>query len=164
LEVLPESFQNAYTGFVIGAKHMTKQLPVEKIIAICKKSNSPIVILGGKEDLQRGLEIQKELGDKVFNACGKFNLNQSASLVKQANRIITHDTGLMHIAAAFNKEILSVWGNTVPAFGFTPYLPDSKSKIIQVDGLSCRPCSKIGHKACPKKHFKCMNDIDVEKF
>jgi ADP-heptose:LPS heptosyltransferase len=160
----PSNFKNGYTGFVIGAKHFTKQLPVEKIVLICKKINAPIVLLGGKEDKERAIEIERLVGNKVFNACGKFNLNQSASIVKQATKIITHDTGLMHIAAAFKKEIVSVWGNTVPAFGFTPYLPDPKSKMVEVKGLSCRPCSKIGHNSCPKKHFKCMMDIDIEKF
>ncbi len=157
---LPSSHQHGYIGFVIGAKHFTKQLPIEKIISICKKINKPIILLGGKEDNVRAIEIEKSVGSTVYNACGKYSLNQSASLVKQATKIITHDTGMMHIAAAFKKEIISVWGNTVPAFGFTAYLPDAKSRIVEVNGLSCRPCSKIGYDKCPKGHFKCMNDID----
>jgi ADP-heptose:LPS heptosyltransferase len=157
---LPASHQHGYIGFVIGAKHFTKQLPLEKIISICKKINKPIILLGGKEDNSRAKEIANAVGDTIYNACGKFNLNQSASLVKQATKIITHDTGLMHIAAAFKKEIISVWGNTVPAFGFTPYLPNPKSKIVEVNNLPCRPCSKIGYDKCPKGHFKCMMEID----
>jgi ADP-heptose:LPS heptosyltransferase len=70
----------------------------------------------------------------------------------------------MHVAAAFNKPIVSVWGNTVPEFGMYPYLngktPDYRA---EVKGLKCRPCSKIGYKECPLKHFKCMNDQDVGK-
>ena len=161
---LPPSHQNGYIGFVIGAKHFTKQLPIEKIISICKKLNQPIVLLGGKEDATRAEAIEKAVGNNIYNACGKYNLNQSASIIKQANKIITHDTGLMHIAAAFKKEIISVWGNTVPAFGFTPYLPDPKSKMVEVKNLSCRPCSKIGYDKCPKGHFKCMMEIDENSF
>jgi ADP-heptose:LPS heptosyltransferase len=157
---LPPSHQQEYIGFVIGAKHFTKQLPTEKIISICKKINQPIILLGGKEDVMRALEIEKSVGSTIYNACGKYNLNQSASIIKQATKIISHDTGLMHIAAAFKKEIISVWGNTVPAFGFTPYFPDAKSKIVEVKNLSCRPCSKIGYDKCPKGHFKCMLEID----
>lgn len=164
IDSLPVSHQNGYIGFVIGAKHFTKQLPTEKIISICKKINQPILLLGGKEDLERGEQIAKAIGITIYNACGKYNLNQSASLVKQARKIITHDTGLMHIAAAFKKEIISVWGNTVPAFGFTPYLPDPQSKMVEVKNLSCRPCSKIGHDACPKGHFKCMKEINEAEF
>ncbi len=157
---LPSTHRHGYIGFVIGAKHFTKQLPIEKIISICKKLNQPIVLLGGKEDLSRANEIEKAVGTTIYNACGKYNLNQSASLIKQSTKIITHDTGLMHIAAAFKKEIISIWGNTVPAFGFTPYLPAPTSKIIEVNNLPCRPCSKIGYEKCPKGHFKCMREID----
>lgn len=161
---LPTSHQKEFIGFVIGAKHFTKQLPIEKIISICKKLNKPIILLGGKEDVSRAEAIEKAVGENIYNACGKYNLNQSASLIKQANKIITHDTGLMHIAAAFKKEIISVWGNTVPSFGFTPYLSDPKSKIVEVKNLSCRPCSKIGYDKCPKGHFKCMMEIDEGAF
>lgn len=161
---LPSSHQNEFIGFVIGAKHFTKQLPTEKIISICKKINKPIILLGGKEDITRAETIEKAVGNTIYNACGKYNLNQSASLIKQAKKIITHDTGLMHIAAAFKKEIISVWGNTVPSFGFSPYLPDPKSKMVEVKNLSCRPCSKIGYDKCPKGHFKCMMEIDEGAF
>jgi ADP-heptose:LPS heptosyltransferase len=71
---------------------------------------------------------------------------------------------MMHIAAAFKKKIYSVWGNTIPAFGMTPYLADDKSKIIEVKNLSCRPCTKIGFDKCPKGHFDCMQKIDVNLF
>src|ERR1035437_4233327 len=161
---LPKSHQNGYIGFVIGAKHFTKQLPIEKIISICRKINQPIILLGGKEDKERAILIENAVGAAIYNACGKYNLNQSASLIKQSTKIISHDTGLMHIAAAFKKEIISVWGNTVPAFGFSPYMPDEKSKIVEVKNLSCRPCSKIGYDKCPKGHFKCMMLIDEKEF
>ena len=164
LTTLPKTHQNGYIGFVIGAKHFTKQLPIEKIISICKKIDKPIILLGGKEDVARAQTIEASVGKHIYNACGKYNLNQSASLVKQASKIITHDTGLMHIAAAFKKEIISVWGNTVPAFGFTPYLPSPTSKIVEVKNLSCRPCSKIGYDKCPKGHFNCMMKIDEHAF
>ena len=173
LTELPLSHQNGYIAFVIGAKHYTKQLPSEKIVSICEKINQPIVLLGGKEDYEKGQliintlkppHLTSHISHFVFNGCGKYNLNQSASLIKQAKKVITHDTGLMHIAAAFKKEIISVWGNTVPEFGMYPYLPGESSKTVEVKNLSCRPCSKIGYKKCPKKHFKCMMEIDESEF
>ncbi len=160
----PLTHQHGYIGFVIGAKHFTKQLPTEKIISICTKLKQPIILLGGQEDDERGKLIANEVGQFIYNACGKYNLNQSASIIRQATRIISHDTGLMHIAAAFKKDVISVWGNTVPAFGFTPYQPGENSKIVEVLDLSCRPCSKIGYDKCPKGHFKCMHDIDENAF
>ena len=163
---LPETHRNGFVGFVIGGKHSTKMLPEEKLISICKKINKPIILLGGPEDFEKGESIKKNFGDKVYNASGKYSINQSASLISQAEKVLTNDTGLMHIAAAFKKKIVSVWGNTVPAFGMYPYLPETlkgNSLIVEVENLSCRPCSKIGFKKCPKKHFKCMNLIDEEK-
>ncbi len=156
----PSSFQSQFVAFAIGAQHATKRLPREKILSICKKINKPIVFLGDKNDSETAEYLVNNLGANTYNACGKFNLNQSASIVKQADWVITHDTGLMHIAAAFKKRIVSIWGNTVPAFGMYPYLPDEDSISLEVKDLKCRPCSKIGFSRCPKKHFKCMNDID----
>jgi ADP-heptose:LPS heptosyltransferase len=165
-QYLPAEFHNGFTAFVIGAKHNTKCLPSGKIISICKKINQPIVLLGGKEDVEIGEDVALANKPYVFNACGKLSLRQSASVIRQAEKVITHDTGLMHIAAAFQKKIISIWGSTVPDFGMYPYYGSAtagKSDIIEVNGLPCRPCSKIGYDSCPKKHFKCMRDIDEEK-
>ncbi len=160
---LPVAFRNGYIGFVIGAKHNTKKLPVPKIISLLRRINKPVVILGGKEDVSEGDEIANALDVSIYNACGKYSLSQSASLVKQADAIIAHDTGLMHIAAAFKKKIVSVWGNTIPGFGMYPYEPGTGSQIAEVKGLKCRPCSKIGYAKCPKGHFNCMNLIDEQQ-
>jgi ADP-heptose:LPS heptosyltransferase len=156
-------FPKDYIVFVIGGQHATKILPNEKIISIIKKVNKPVLLIGGPEDTHKGEEIAKAC-DKVVNTCGKYSILQSASLVQQATMVITHDTGMMHIAAAFNKKIYSVWGNTVPEFGMYPYLESEQSKRIEVKGLNCRPCSKIGYDKCPKGHFKCMQEIDENLF
>lgn len=163
LTELPATHQSGYIAFAIGAQHATKRMPNHKIIEVCKILKQPILLLGGKEDVENASTIAAACGELVFNACGKFNLNQSASLVQQAKSIITHDTGLMHIAAALNVKTVSVWGNTVPDFGMYPYFPQhpERFKIVENNNLSCRPCSKIGYDKCPKKHFKCMEEIDV---
>ncbi|MDG1475664.1 MAG: glycosyltransferase family 9 protein, partial [Vicingaceae bacterium] len=165
LSELPATHQNGYVAFAIGAQHFTKRLPTHKIISICQKVKQPIILFGGKEDATTAVEIEKTVGATIFNACGKFSINQSASLVKQCKTLITHDTGLMHIGAALGVKIVSVWGNTVPAFGMYPYYPNSPEKytIVENNNLSCRPCSKIGHDKCPKKHFKCMEEIDEDE-
>lgn len=163
ISTFPEIYHGGYIAFAIGAQHFTKRLPLDKIISICKKINRPVVLLGDKLDAPVAEKVKSAVGDNIFDACGKFNINQSASIVQKAELVISHDTGLMHIAAALKKKIISVWGNTIPEFGMYPYLSDEKSEIIEVKGLKCRPCSKIGHNKCPKKHFKCMNDIDESR-
>lgn len=160
---LPTQFQNGYEVLVVGGSYYTKQIPINKLKQICEHSLKPLILLGGKEDAVIAEEVYQAFKDKTMNACGKLNLNQSASIIEQADRVISSDTGLMHIAAAFKKDIISVWGNTIPEFGMSAYLPGKNSKILEVKNLSCRPCSKLGYHSCPKKHFKCMNDIDVSE-
>ncbi len=152
---------NNYYALVVGGSYYTKQIPINKLQEICSLSDKPIIVLGGKEDVATGLQLEKEFTGKVFSPCGKLNINQSASIIQHADKVITSDTGLMHIASAFKKDIFSLWGNTVPEFGMYPYLPGKNSKILEVKNLSCRPCSKLGYSKCPKGHFKCMQDINV---
>jgi len=166
LNDLPENFRNGFVGIVIGGMHFTKILPAEKVIELIKKMEKPVVLMGGPEDFKRGESIMEASEAPVLNSCGLYSLNQAASLVSLADKIVTNDTGLMHIAAAFKKEIISVWGNTIPEFGMYPYLPKSvsqKSHLFQVENLNCRPCSKIGYDKCPKSHFNCMNKQDVDE-
>lgn len=160
---LPSLHTEGFIAFVIGGMHDTKMLPEEKMVELCKLVNKPVVLLGGPAEREKGDRIVRECGKTIYNSCGLYNINQSAAIIRLADKVITHDTGLMHIAAAFHREIHSLWGNTVPAFGMAPYLPsgEGKSCIYEVEGLSCRPCSKIGYAKCPKKHFRCMMDQDL---
>jgi ADP-heptose:LPS heptosyltransferase len=194
---IPTSHQPGYIGLVIGAARATKKLPFHKLKEICTGALHPLILLGGPEDAALGAELAAIDPIRIYNACGKFNLNESADLVRQARLVITHDTGLMHIAAAFRRPILSVWGNTVPEFGMYPYYGDNylasyratgagrrelvasrlsgslasagrlsgdlPYEMMEVKGLSCRPCSKIGYDKCPKGHFKCMENQPVER-
>ena len=148
-----------YVAFVIGAAHATKCLEESQMIELCRRIPYPTVLLGGPGEAALGDRIARQ-AEGVTNACGKHPLNGSAELVRHAAVVLTHDTGLMHIAAAFRRPIVSVWGNTVPAFGMYPYLPVGapEAVIAEVAGLTCRPCSKIGYAACPRGHFRCMRE------
>ncbi len=153
---LPENFQKGYAVFAIGGQHETKKLPLAKMIELVAKITLPVVLVGGKEDAENAEAITKSsTKNHVLKLCGKLNLNQSASVIQQSTKVFTHDTGMMHIAAAFRKEVISIWGNTVTEFGMYPF--QTKNESWEVQGLSCRPCSKIGFDKCPKGHFNCMN-------
>lgn len=160
MDVFPTEFAKGYYAFAIGGQHLGKMLPNHKIIEICNGLNHPVTLLGGEEDAQNGEEISIGSSNHVFNACGKFSLNQSASILKQSNAVITHDTGLMHIASALKKKVISIWGATVPEFGMYPYMPGDGSKIIEPKGVS-RPYSKLGNKQWYKAAFKGMEKIDA---
>ncbi|MBL4679038.1 MAG: glycosyltransferase family 9 protein [Mucilaginibacter sp.] len=157
-DLLPASHQNSYTAFVIGATHFTKRMPNEKIIKICKDIDGPVVLLGGDDVKANGDEIAQSLGEKIYNECGKTTLDESVFLVSKAKNIVGFDTGLTHIAEAFNRPIVSIWGGTVPdLLGVQPYMV-KESMVASID-LDCRPCSKFGLEKCPLGHFKCMWDI-----
>lgn len=168
MDKLPLCFQAGYHAFVIGGTYKTKILPASKIIEVLKKIKQPVVLLGGPDDVERADEVLAAVDEdsavNVISFVGKINLEQSASLVKNAKSVLTNDTGLMHIAAAFHKNIVSVWGNTVPELGMYPYLPKESEKchIIECKNVRCRPCSKLGFKDCPKKHFRCMMEMDAD--
>ncbi|GAB5416716.1 MAG: glycosyltransferase family 9 protein [Crocinitomicaceae bacterium] len=151
-----------YVAIAIGAQHATKCLPTEKMLELIDAIDDPIVLVGGPTDLEKSEAIVAKTGKEITNTVGHLNLQQSASLVKQAKHLITHDTGMMHIASSFEIPMSTVWGNTVPDFGMYPYQPTNKRYTVhQVEGLKCRPCSKIGSESCPKKHFDCMMKQDI---
>ena len=163
IQSLPASHQHGFIAFAIGAQHNTKKLPKERMAELCLQLTSPVILLGDKNDKAAGDFVEEAVRGTlpVYNACGLYNLNQSASLLKSAEYVISHDTGLMHIASALKKPIISIWGNTVPEFGMYPY--QTKFKVIEHKNLPCRPCSKIGYKECPQGHFKCMRELDLRE-
>lgn len=166
---IPMGHWAGFVGCVIGGSYFTKQFPVAQWKEFVAQCPYPIILLGGPEDRDAGNEIASVDTAKVYNACGKFNITESADLVKRAKVVVSNDTGLMHIAAAFKKPVVSLWGNTTPEMGMFPYYGFNNlnqnvsqlSVVMEVKDLSCRPCSKIGYDKCPRKHFKCMTRIPV---
>jgi ADP-heptose:LPS heptosyltransferase len=163
-QLLPETFQNKYIAFALAGTYFTKKIPFEKWVELASLAPHPILLLGGKSEEELAAKICNQVKDSIiFNACGKYNLNQSAAFIRDAETVVTGDTGLMHIAAAYQKKILSIWGNTIPDFGMYPYIPQKPENaiLIQNPSLKCRPCSKLGFDKCPKKHFDCMMKLDL---
>ncbi len=152
-----------YSAFAIGATHATKRLTEEKIREICARATTPIALLGGKTEMEMGERMEKAGGAKMVNLCGALSIHESARILESAASVLTHDTGMMHIAAALHRPIVSVWGSTVPDFGMYPFYPDGMDleTRFEINGLTCRPCSKIGFDRCPKGHFNCMQQQDA---
>jgi ADP-heptose:LPS heptosyltransferase len=166
--IIPERFpkiQGPFVTIAIGAQFKTKRVPKEKWAEIIQEIDGNIVLIGGEMDREIGDWLIENSPSKVMvNTCGKLTILESASVVSQAKSLLTNDTGMMHIAACFDTQIISIWGNTTPEFGMSPYRPEGTKtdKIFQVEGLACRPCSKIGFQECPKKHFHCMTKHDAK--
>ncbi len=166
---IPTSHWPGYVACVIGGSYTTKKFPVGGWQEFCAQVPYPVILLGGPDDREEGRLIAEQDSIKIYNSCGKFNLNESAHLVQRARVVVSNDTGLMHIAAAFGRPVISLWGNTAPDFGMFPYYGGNnlklrvspKSKIMENRQLYCHPCSKLGYGHCPKGHFKCMKSLDI---
>ncbi len=161
-DFFPISIKEKFAVYAIGGQYFTKKLPLTKMVELVKTIKIPIFLVGGPEDFDQAELLKKELSADfwpgiVINTCGKCNLNQSASIIAQSDIVYTHDTGMMHVAAALKKKVISIWGNTIPEFGMYPYATDYE--VVENKNLSCRPCSKIGFDHCPKGHFKCMTEL-----
>ncbi len=159
---IPVSHRNGYTAMAIGAAHWRKKPRRHQYIEMCRDLPGPITLLGGPEDREEGEAIASEFQGRVWNAAGSFSIHGSADLVRRAKLVITPDTGMMHIAAAFHRPIISLWGATVPRFGMSPYRNEALNLIVQADHLTRRPCSKLGTR-CKYKPCRCIDELPLEK-
>jgi ADP-heptose:LPS heptosyltransferase len=172
---LPASHQDGFIALVIGASFATKKLPTLQLQELCKLLRYPVVLVGGKEDALEGEQVASIDTQKVFNACGKFNLHESALIVQQSKTVIAHDTGFLYIACAYHKKTVAIWGATSPALQVEPYyssLEINNNGVEQplrsemyfnaiVPNLPCQPCSNYGTKQCPQGHFACMRQQNI---
>lgn len=158
---LPEVHRAGFVAVVIGAAHWRKRPREAWYIEVCKALGRPVALLGGPSDRDLGERIAAACGPQVWNAAGAFSLHGSAWLVRESRAVITPDTGLMHIAAAFKKPLVSVWGATVPEFGMYPYLPGPNTLRVQAHHLTKRPCSKLGTR-CKYKECRCIDELPLD--
>lgn len=145
---------------VLGATYPTKRWITDRFPEVINTYGKSVILLGGPDAVQDVTEIIPHLTVPYLNAVGTYGLLEAAALMRTCTEVISHDTGFMHIAAAFDQRLITLWGNTVPEMGMTPY--KTTFEVVETHQLTCRPCSKIGHQACPKKHFRCMNEIRAQ--
>ncbi|MFM1933373.1 MAG: hypothetical protein RL360_253 [Bacteroidota bacterium] len=162
--IQPVFFPEGYVALVIGASYATKKLPLESLKVLCSQIPHPIVLVGGKEEVADGDSLAALHPERIVNTCGAYSLHESALIVSKARLVISHDTGMLYIACAFEKNVIAIWGATSPALQVEPFMPvDSKAQVFQsiVPDLACQPCSNFGTKTCPKGHFACMKQQDL---
>jgi heptosyltransferase-2 len=160
--VEPASFgiTRPYVLFAMGAAHQTKVLSYPKMIELVDSIPHPVVLIGDDWDAKLGYRLATLFPEKIINLCSKTSIAQSASLIQQAAMVITHDSSMMHVAAALkHPKLFTIWGSTHPGLGFTPY--QTPFTAIENTNLACRPCSTQGSNVCPLGHFNCMNSLDL---
>ena len=156
---------NNYVVFAPKSKYFTRSIPVEKAVEICEKISLPIIFIGNKEDFSFGEEVITQISKpekKIINLFGKTNTEQSAALISSSKEIITTQNSYLHLATALKKNIISIWGNTLPELEIKFYDIENHKKIF-ISDLKCRPCTMKGFRICPKKHFKCMQSCNFNK-
>jgi len=150
-------------AFAPGARWRTKQWSIEGFSAlgnlIHKCSKYTVVLLGDKNDCVTAEQISTSMTRKPVNLAGVLSLREASAILKLSRLLVTNDSGLMHLAVAVGTPVISIFGPTVPEFGFAP-LGDN-DKIVQVK-IPCRPCSLHGDNNCPEGHHLCMKKITVD--
>jgi heptosyltransferase-2 len=155
-------------GFCPSAKHATKRWPEERFIEtgirLARELKAKIVLFGGNSDAVLCATIANGINNKSEGECAveysnQFSLLETAAAMQFCDVIVTNDSGLMHIAAAMKKKLVAIFGSTVREFGFFPV--GTENIVLERKGLYCRPCSHIGRSNCPERHFRCMNEIQV---
>lgn len=141
----------------------TKQFPKEKWVEFLRLLDSKykVYLIGAPTDFDWCQDII-DAAEKGINLCGKLSLMESTALIKHAKMNYVNDSAPMHFASAVNAPVTAIFCSTIPDFGFGP-LAESSYMVQVQEKLTCRPCGLHGRKTCPKKHFKCGQDIDVHE-
>lgn len=151
-----ELVAHPYIVIACGAQHATKRIPLDKLRFLCTAIRKPIILLGDAGDAERMEDWGLHFQPHVTNLCGKTTLMQTAAFVSRAALVVTPDTGIMHLAAAFHRPTISLWGATHPDFGFSAFRTVHAN--FYAEQLKCHPCSRMGGRRCPHKHFRCMHE------
>jgi ADP-heptose:LPS heptosyltransferase len=155
--------KNSSTYFVMAPASVwyTKQWHIDrwKELVSNLKGKGDIYLIGAPSDKQYLEHLSSE---NVHNIAGELSLRQSALLMKNAKRVFVNDSAPLHLASSVNAKTTAIFCSTVPEFGYYPLSDDEY--LIQVSPrLECMPCGLHGHKSCPKEHFKCSSDIDMNQ-
>ncbi len=149
-----------------GTVWETKRYPEYYFSTLIKKfieDGIKVVLIGANVDFEIGLRIQKQVNDKInlLNLIGKLSIKESMSVINLSNLLISNDSAPTHMGVFTSTPVLTIYGSTVPEFGFYPFR--EIDSIVQIENLYCKPCGIHGYKTCPEKHFKCMIDLNPER-
>ncbi len=163
---LPSDKTN-YIVIAPGSVWNTKRFPEHKWIELISHeflADKQIILIGSKEEIPIGEKIIREVGKKhlfLENRIGQDSLSQTIRIIANGKLVISNDSAPQHIAVAVKTPVITIFGSTVPAFGFNPL--GEFDTVIETDQiLKCRPCGIHGKKKCPIKTFDCMESIEVE--
>ncbi len=148
-----------------GARHATKQWPPEKFAELgsrlARELAARIVLVGGPQERELCNTIAAGIDAGAINLAGTTTLAQAAALFDLCTVVVANDSALAHVAAARHRPVVAIFGSTVREFGFAPY--GAISRVVEMEGLECRPCTAIGREACPRGPFPCLRANQAER-
>ena len=139
-----------------GSIWATKRWPGFPAVAAALRSQARIVIVGGASDRELAATIVEAAPDAI-DTTGRLSLLASAELIRRAALLVTNDSLPQHLASAMGTRTLTIYGPTIPGFGFGPLAPHSTTAGHV--SLTCRPCHPHGPAICPLGHHLCMRDL-----
>lgn len=163
-----------FVAFAPSSVWATKRWPAERFARVAEllweRKGLRTVIVGGKEaaDVEAGSAIEEYFRQKgasaalPLNLAGKTGLGGLKAVLARASLLVANDTAPLHVAIAMGVPVVGVFGPTTRDLGFFPLAPEGKSGVAELTGLDCRPCGLHGHHVCPRKHFRCMLELDPE--
>lgn len=144
-----------------GSVWGTKRWPYYPELAARLAPHCRLAIVGSAEDSEIAAIIASTAGAQgVVDATGKLSLLASAELIGRSALLVSNDSSPQHLASAMGTPTITIFGPTVPAFGFGPLAPHSTT--LGHPTLPCRPCHHHGPPSCPLGHWKCMRELGVE--
>ena len=159
--VLHEQLQDTARPFIVvapGSAWGTKRWPFYPELAVRAAEHWNVVVVGAKNEAETGRLIVAQLPEgRAANAAGKLGILASAALIGRAAALVSNDSAPHHLASAMNTPTVSIFGPTVPEFGFGPLA--AGSSVAGHDSLACRPCDRHGPERCPLGHWRCMREL-----
>ena len=137
----------------------TKRWPYYADLARLLRDRSRVVVLGAADDVALAEDVRVAAGDGAFSAAGALTLLGSAELIRRCSLVVTNDSAPQHLASAVGTPTITIFGPTVPQFGFGPLAEGSRT--IGLDSLACRPCDRHGPRRCPLRHWRCMREVSA---
>ncbi|MCX8011381.1 MAG: glycosyltransferase family 9 protein, partial [Ignavibacteria bacterium] len=136
---------------------------LKSLIQLLVQNKLNIILIGGKEDAYLGNFILPEclVEDSLINLIGALTVSETICLLDKCDLLICNDSAPTHMGCLTNCKVLTIYGSTIPQFGFYPFR--EYDSVIQIENLYCKPCGIHGRVKCPEKHFKCMMDLKPEK-
>jgi len=122
------------------------------------KPTASVVLLGGPSDRAIGDAIvsSEASQSRMFNWCGATSLDEAIAIISLCSKVVSNDSGLMHIAAALHVPQVAIFGSSDP--NHTP--PNSAKATVISLHLPCSPCHQ---RECPLGHLNCLNQISPER-